>query len=147
MEDELEEVSKIWRCENQVLKSLNEFLPILIMEDLDSASSGTIASEIHRQVEQSLQFFFSNPESIAKCRNTPGDIGMQVELWNWLKFMGNGRITSQVAATVVSIVSIPASEASCERSLSRQKRILGHFRVNSNPELLRARFIFASGDF
>jgi hypothetical protein len=136
MEDELEEVQKIWRCKNQVLKFLNEFLPILIMEDLDSASSETIAFEIHCQVEQSLQFFFCNLESIAKCRNTPGDIEMQVELWNWLKFMINGRITGQVAAKVISIVSIPASEASCERSISHQKRILGHFRVKSNPESL-----------
>jgi hypothetical protein len=117
------------------------------MKDLNSASSETIASEIHCQVEHSLQFFFSNPESIDKCRNTPGNLEMQVELWNWLKFMGNGRISSQVGSKVISIVSIPASEASCERSLCCQKRILGHFRAQSNPELLRERFLFASGNF
>jgi hypothetical protein len=117
------------------------------MEDLNADSSETIASEIHCQVEQSLQFFFCNPESIAKCRNTPGDIEMQGELWNWLKFLENGRIAGQVAAKVISIVSIPASEASYERSLSGQKRILGHFRAKSNPELLRARFLFALGNF
>jgi hypothetical protein len=147
MEDELQEVPKIGYCKNQILKFLNEFLPILITEDLDPDSSELASSEIRRQVEESLQFFFCNPESIAKCRNTPGDIERQVELWNWLKFMAQGRISDQVVAKVISIVSIPASEASCERSLSRQKRIMGHFRVKSNPGLLRARFLFESGNF
>jgi hypothetical protein len=82
MEPELEEVPKIWRCKDQVLKCLNVFLPILILEDLNSADSKNVSSEMHRQIEESFQFFFCNPESIAKCRNTPRDIEKQVESWN-----------------------------------------------------------------
>lgn len=145
-EDELEQVPKIWRCENEVLKFLNDYLPNLILEDLDPDNSENASSEIRQHVEESLQFFFCNPESVAKCRNTPGDIERQVELWNWLQLMAHDRIDGEVAAKIISIVSIPASEASCERSLSRQKRIMGHFRAKSNPDLLRARFLFESGN-
>jgi hypothetical protein len=66
MEDELEEVPKIWGCKDRVLTFLNDFLPILFLEDFDSADSENVSSEIQRQVEGSLQFFFCDPESIVK---------------------------------------------------------------------------------
>jgi hypothetical protein len=87
MEGELQEVPRSWRFKDEVVRFLTMFLPTLILEDFDRAESETVSSEIERQVEKSLQFFFCNPESIAKCQTTPGDIEMQVELWTWMKFM------------------------------------------------------------
>jgi hypothetical protein len=68
---------------------------------------------------------------------------MQVELWMWMKFMAHGRIDARVARKAISIVSSPASEARCKRSLFRQKRIMGPFRSKSSPDLLRARFRYS----
>jgi hypothetical protein len=115
------------------------------LEDLDSAESETASSAIERQVEESLHFFFGNPESSPKCRDPPGDVEMQVELWTSMEFMAHGGIDARITTTVISIVSIPASEASCKWSLSRQKRIMGHFSSKSSPDLLRARPLLASG--
>jgi hypothetical protein len=146
LEDELEEVPKTRGYRNQVLTFLTEFLSNLILEDLDRESQENVFPEVHHQVEESLQFFFCNPESIAKCRCSLGFIDMEVELWNWMKYKSERRISDQFAQKVISIVSIPAYEGSCERSLSRQKRILDHLRKRSNQELLRARFLFESSN-
>jgi hypothetical protein len=143
-QDELEAAPQSSRGKDGTLQFPNGFFPILIVEDLNPVDGDDVSSEVRRQVEKSLQFFLCNPEPIAKCRKTPGDTEAQVELWNWLKLMSHGGISSQVAPTVISIISIPASEASCERSLSRQRRIMGHFRAKSRPDLLRARFLFLS---
>jgi hypothetical protein len=80
VEDKLQEVPRSWCCKDEVLRFLKTFLPILILEDLDSAESENVSSEIEWQIKESLQFSFCNPESIAKRPNTPGDIEMQVEL-------------------------------------------------------------------
>jgi hypothetical protein len=145
-EDELEEVPKTRFDINQVLIFLKELLSNYILEDNDMDTQETDSFIIHQQVEESLQFFFCNPESIAKCRNFGGSIETEVELWNWMKYTSQGRISNQVALKAISIVSIPASEASCERSLSRQKRIMHHLRANSNEDLLRARFLFETSN-
>jgi hypothetical protein len=141
-EDELEEVAKTRGYKNQVLAFLIKFLSDLIIEDLDREIAVNVFSEVRHQVEESLQFFFCNPETIAKCRHSNGDIKNEVELWNWIKYRSEGRIRDHFAQKVISIITIPASEASCERSFSRQKRIMDHLHTRSNPELLRARFIF-----
>jgi hypothetical protein len=143
-EEELEDVPKIDENKTQVLAFLIKFLSNLMREDLDREIAGAVFSEIPHQVEESLQFFLCNPQSIAKCRHTSGDIDKQVELWNWMKYKSEDRISDQFTQKVISILSIPASEASCERSFSRQKRIMDHLRTRSNPELLRARFLFES---
>jgi hypothetical protein len=43
---------------------------------------------------------------------------------------------------IQKIISTSSSEASRERSFSRQKRIMGHSRVRSSADLLRSRFLF-----
>jgi hypothetical protein len=57
---------------------------------------------------------------------------MQVQSWNWLKFIAQGQINTQVATKLIITVLIPASEASCEGSLSSQKQIMEHFRAKSS---------------
>jgi hypothetical protein len=54
-------------------------------------------------------------------------------------------VYDDIVEKIISIISIPASEASCERSFSRQKRIMGHSRVKSNPDLLKAKPILKEG--
>jgi hypothetical protein len=145
-EEELEEAPKTHGYRNQVLTFVIEYLSVLMLEDLDTDTANNVYSEVRHQVEESLQFFFCNPESIAKCRDTCGSVEKEVELWNWMKYTSQGRINEQLTLKVISIVSIPASEASCERSFSRQKRIMNHLRTRSNPELLRARFLLESSN-
>jgi hypothetical protein len=142
--DELEEVPVSHSRRNNLLPFLTQFLTSLILEDVDPDISDNMSSDVHHQVEESLQFFFCNPDCIAKCRSNSGSTAMEVELWNWLKFMIPDRTSDRVTAKVISIVSIPASEASCERSFSRQKRIMGRLRTNSKGELLRARYLFGA---
>jgi hypothetical protein len=47
---------------------------------------------------------------------------------------------------MISIISIPASETSCEQTLSKQKRVITHMRARSSPELARARLAFLEFD-
>jgi hypothetical protein len=60
--------------------------------------------------------------------------------------MAHGRIDARLARKGISIVSNPASEASSERSLFCQKRIMAHFRSKGSPDLLRTRHFFALGN-
>lgn len=145
-EDELEEVPVSRGWENQVIPFLTEYLVALIFEDLGSDIPESVCADVRHQVEELLQFFFCNPDTIAKCQLRNSSILTEVELWNWVKYMIPGRICDQVVAKVISIISIPASEASCERSFSRQKRIMGHLRTTSNCDLLRARYLLAASD-
>jgi hypothetical protein len=79
-EDELEAVPQSFRGKDGTFQFLNGFLPILILEDLNPIDPDDASSEVHRQVEESLEFAFCNPESIAKCRKTPGDTEAQLKL-------------------------------------------------------------------
>jgi hypothetical protein len=141
---ELEEPLVSPGCGKQILTFLSDYLFSLMMEDLGLEIPENVPSDIRHQVEETLRFFFCNPDSIAKCKFMNGSLVTEVEVWNWVKFTLPERIGDQVAAKVISILSIPASEASCERSLSHQKRIMGHLRTTSNSDLLRARFLFES---
>jgi hypothetical protein len=62
----------------------------------------------------------------------------QIELWTYLARMFQDHLFDDLAAKVISIVTIRASESSCERTFSRQKRIIAHSRIRSSPELVRA---------
>jgi hypothetical protein len=101
---------------------------------------------ISEQVDQLLESFFCNVESQVRCSKASPDVNRQVELWNRLGFEAQDRTVRKITGKIISIVAIPASEASCERALSRQKRIRGHSRVKSSPDLLLARFVFQSKD-
>jgi hypothetical protein len=114
MEDELEEVPTIGSCKNKTLPFLIELLHVFMLEDLDREIPMNVSLEVRQQVEETLQYFFCNPESISKCRNYDSEIELQVELWHWMKYNAGGRIHDQFVAKVISILSIPASEASCE---------------------------------
>jgi hypothetical protein len=74
-------------------------------------------------------------------------IDKQVELWNFLARRAPDHCYDDLVTEVVSIISIPASETSCERTLSRQKHIITHMRARSSSELARARLAFLEFDF
>jgi hypothetical protein len=54
--------------------------------------------------------------------------------------------SGDLVTKVISIASIPASETNCERTLSRQKRVITHMRARSSPELTRTRPAFLEFD-
>jgi hypothetical protein len=87
--------------------------------------------------------FFCNPDWLTRCHRTESQISRQVELWNYLAARRGDHAYDDIAKKIISIISIPASEASCERSLSRQKRLVTHFRARTNPDLVQARIRFA----
>jgi hypothetical protein len=135
-EEEVEEVPKTYGNKTQVLTFLIKFLSDLVLEDLDREIAGAVFSEIPHRIEESLQFFLCKPKSIAKCRHSSGAINKLVELWSCMKYKSEDRISDQFTQKVISILSIPTSEASCERGFSRHKRIMDHLRTRCNPELL-----------
>jgi hypothetical protein len=94
------------------------------------------------RVEGVVSQFLCNEQWIARCRRTPTEIASQVQLWNFVAAGRGDRAYDDIAQKVISIITIPASEASCERSLSRQKRLVTH-RSRSNPDLVVARMRFA----
>jgi hypothetical protein len=92
-----------------------------------------------------IRLFFCSDEYASKCQDTQAGIDKQIELWNFLSRNAPERPYDQVVDKIISIISIPASETSCERSLSRQKGIMGHSRVKSSRDLPRARFQLMGG--
>jgi hypothetical protein len=46
MEDELQEVTRSYRCRDEVVRFLTKFLPIVVLQDLDSTESETVSDEI-----------------------------------------------------------------------------------------------------
>jgi hypothetical protein len=97
---------------------------------------------VEDRVEQFLFAFFYKEQSKARCRRTSPQIDKQVELWNYTAGLGRDRMFDDIAAIVISIISIPASEASCERSFSRQKRLMVHSRGQTKKDLVIARIMF-----
>jgi hypothetical protein len=68
---------------------------------------------------------------MSRCRT---EIDRQIEVWNCLTRNTAKRLYDDVIEKIISIISIPASEASCccERTFSRHKRICGSDRQIAN---------------
>jgi hypothetical protein len=94
------------------------------------------------RIDSMLSYFLCNDEFLARCRRTPAGIAKQVELWNYVARSTSDHQYDDLATKVISLIAIPTSEASCERTLSRQKRTFTHLRCRSSPELIRARIFF-----
>jgi hypothetical protein len=124
-----------------LVKYLREETPAPEVIDESLIDERGIESLIRSRVNDVLMHFFCSDEYTCKCRDTAPAIDKQIELWNFLARNSSQRVYDDIIAKIISIISIPASEASCERSFSRQKRIMGHSRVRSNSDLLRARFL------
>jgi hypothetical protein len=107
---------------------------------------GAAWPSLQNRIDEIISEFFCNEDWLARCRRTPATIGKQAELWNYLARSRFDHAYDDIVTKVISIISIPASEACCERSLSRQKRLMGHFRARSNPELIRARILLDQYD-
>jgi hypothetical protein len=152
-EDALETISRFQVRKGETLTFIRELLVRFLCEDSpshepvgdDTSDSNDIENSIRSQVDNLITLFFCGDEYVSKSQETQAGIEKQVELWNYLARNTPGRPYDQVVDKIISIISIPASEASCERSFSRQKRIMGHSRVTSNGDLLRARFLLKGG--
>jgi hypothetical protein len=147
--EEPEPPSRIWRefelDKSDVVPFLIKFLTRLMEQD-GTLTTPPLGDEpwpsLEYRVEGVVSQFFCNEQWVARCRSTPTEIASQVQLWNFLAAGRGDRAYDDIAQKVISIITIPASEASCERSLSRQKRLVTH-RSRSNPDLVVARIRFA----
>jgi hypothetical protein len=144
-EEAIDGASTLSRLERSVLPFRHQFLIQRIQEDGDLAKEpppGAVLPADDIRTENFIKLFFCNDDWIARCRTTPPSIDKQVELWHFLARLTPDHHYDDLVTKVISIISIPASEASCERTLSRQKRIITHMRARSCPELARARLAF-----
>jgi hypothetical protein len=114
-------------------------VPELTAEEI--VGDHAIEESIRSKVDGLVRKFFCNDEYTCKCRETDASTEKQIELWNFLARNTPERPYDDIISKIISIISIPASEASCERSFSRQKRIMEHSRVRSHSNLLQARFL------
>jgi hypothetical protein len=115
--------------ERNVLQFLQTFLVDRLGEDGDlvmQPPDGTTWPIVGRRVDHFLKLFFCHEDWIARCRSTPSAIDKQVELWNFLARRTPDHRFDDLFTKAISIISIPASETSCERTLSRQKRVITH---------------------
>jgi hypothetical protein len=132
--------------DRRVIAFMRDYLTQAIIEEWDEEERvyGISPEDLSGQIDLLRDWFFADPESQSRCRKCSPDIGRQVRLWNRMALDFPDPIVKVIADKIISIISIPASEASCERSFSRQKRIMGHFRAKSCGDLLLARFTFDS---
>jgi hypothetical protein len=137
------------RLERNVIQFLQTFLVDRLGEDGDlvmQPPDGTTWPIVGGRVEDFLKLFFCYEDWIARCRSTPSAIDKPVELWNFLARRTPDHRYDDLVTKVISIISIPASETSCVRTLSRQKRVITHMRARSSPDLARARLAFLEFD-
>jgi hypothetical protein len=152
-EDSLENVPRRQERAKQTLTFIRELLVQLLLEDLPQGEATSDDTRHPSEVEDSIRsladnlitLFFCSDEYVSKSQETQAGIDKQIGLWNYLERNTPERPYVHIVDKIISIISIPASEASCERSFSRQKRIMGHSRVGSNRDLLRARFLLKGG--
>jgi hypothetical protein len=110
-----------------LVKYLDDEVPkssIIVDDRLDQ---GDIGSTIRTRVDDVLSQFFCNDEQACKCRDWNPETAKQVELENFLARNSPERVYDDIVEKIIFIISISASEASCECSLSRQKRICEAF--------------------
>jgi hypothetical protein len=152
-DESLEDVPTIDVPKGQTLTFIREVLVKDLLDEVptsriivdDMLDQGDIESTIRTRVDGVLSQFFCNDEQACKCRDWNPETAKQVELWSFLARNSSERVYDDIIEKIISIISISASEASCERSFSPQKRIMGHSRVKSSPDLLKARLILKDG--
>jgi hypothetical protein len=148
-EEQIEDASSGSVLGSNVLEFLQKFLGAQMEEDGDLSmeqppDAAWPPNEV--RLEQFLMHFFCSEDWIARCRTAPSSIDRQVELWNYFARLAPDHRYDDIVTKVISIISIPASEASCERAFSRQKRVITHLRTRTSPELARARLAFLEVD-
>jgi hypothetical protein len=133
-EESLRSIPRLQATRGETFSFIQESLVGFLREDLpysqlvgdETSESNDMASSIRSCVEGLIRLFFCSDEYASKCQDRQAGIDKQIELWNFLSRNAPERPSDQVVDKIISIISIPASEASCERSLSRRKRIMGH---------------------
>jgi hypothetical protein len=118
----------------------------LLSDENSESANPEAAAATEERVIAMINLFFGNEAFKRRARYVGSSIEKQVELWNSLAMNEVNHSFDDLVRTVISVISIPASEASCERCFSRQKRIMGHHRARSEPDLLNARVVFQGDD-
>jgi hypothetical protein len=103
----------------------------------DIHAENDIEKSIRNRIDSLGSQFVRTDKYMCKCRDAAPGIDKQIEIWNVLARNSPKRLYDDIIQKIMLIISIPASEASCERTFSRQKAIMGHSRVRSNSDWLR----------
>jgi hypothetical protein len=143
-EESLGSIPRLQVRRGETLTFIQELLIRFLLEDLPPSQPGGKETSERKDMERSIRgcvetlilLFFCGDQYPARCQDTPAWIDKQIGPWNFVSRNAPGRPYDQVVAKIISVISIPASEASCERNFSPQKRIMGHSRVNTNRDLL-----------
>jgi hypothetical protein len=139
-----EEGPRIDVLKGTILTFLREILVKYVREEMpasdatanDMHAENDIENSIRNRVDSLRSQFFCSGEYVCKCRDTEREIDRQIEIWNFLARNTPKRLYDDIIEKIISIISIPVSEASYERRFSRRKRFMGHSRVRSNSDLL-----------
>ena len=59
--------------------------------------------------------------------------------WRYWKYMNFEKQLKNLPIIALRLISLPASEACCERMISQNRRIIDSYRMNSSDELIKAR--------
>jgi hypothetical protein len=125
-----------------ILDFLEHFLCSLLAEDADGSVTSTPSDTQIPLVHRFIRFFFCTDVCDRFCcpQHIDPAIDQQVQMWRRIALDDPERPFIDLIRRIITVITIPASEASAERELSRQKRILTHQRERSSHDLLMARF-------
>jgi hypothetical protein len=152
-EDLLENGPKLQGTTEETLTFIHKLIVQFLLEDLLAGEAITdkirhpseTEDSTRSQMDSLINLFFCNDEYVSKSQEKQAEVDKQIGLWNSLARNTPEQSYEHVVDKIILIISIPASKAICERSCSSQKRTMGHGRVASNRDLLRARFLVEGG--
>jgi hypothetical protein len=138
----------------KTLTFVTEMLVKFLLEEIPESDpiAGEISDEeeiersIRTRIESLVSLFFCSDDHGYKCRDTSARIHDQITLWNFLDRNSPDQQHADIFQKIISTISIPSSEASCERSFSRQKRIMRDSRARHKADSLRARFLLKESE-
>jgi hypothetical protein len=121
-----------------------------VEDDRELYEPGMLGSSevLEDMVDKLIAFFYTSDESSLRrkpCRTRP-EITDQVQMWLRIDMdTDRDREYDLPTQKIISLISIPPSEATTKWCSSRKKRILTQLRGNSGGDLLKARFWTISG--
>jgi hypothetical protein len=91
-------------------------------------------------VRQLIDLFYCSPKGDEMVKDILPRTCEQITMWKHFDMNTPDRPYRHIVDVIFKIITIPASEASAERALSRQKLICSDRRVKSRSEVLKARY-------
>jgi hypothetical protein len=122
--------------ESRLLSFLIASLTCSMGNDLDIPQDKIDSTVIRAFIDS----FYCSPKGDKMVEDIQPRIADQITMWKHFDMDTPNRLYQYVVDAILRIIMIPASEASAERALSRQRLICNDRRVKSHSELLKARY-------